>query len=246
MDIEPRLDILGAALADQSRARILCELMDGRSHTNKELAFAAGITAQTASGHLGRLQNARLTVSERSGRHNYHRIASAEVAEVLESLAGISPTDHLYRAKRGANSGAEALIARTCYNHIAGRLGVLISQRLVAAGALLETQGRFSHNLGRAEMFVQLGIALPTPQTNGAPFAKCCLDWTERRTHISGHLGMVLLEKLLHDNWLQRKQGSRALTITPLGSGALQRFFDITQSDLNAPHPPRTVRSQPN
>ena len=99
MTIEPRLDIIGAALADPSRSRILCEMMDGRAFTNKELACAANVSPQTASAHLKQLEQAGLTASLRSGRHVYHRIANAEVAAILEGLAQLSPTEHLSSAR---------------------------------------------------------------------------------------------------------------------------------------------------
>ncbi|MFN4156758.1 MAG: ArsR/SmtB family transcription factor [Paracoccaceae bacterium] len=127
MTIEPRLDIIGAALADPSRSRILCELMDGRAFTNKELASAARITPQTATTHLRQLAMAGMTEPLRSGRHVYHRIATAEVADVLEKLALLSPTDHLFRNGR---SGDDTRLARSCYNHVAGRIGVLMAERL--------------------------------------------------------------------------------------------------------------------
>ncbi|SFL23464.1 transcriptional regulator, ArsR family [Pseudovibrio ascidiaceicola] len=227
MTAEPRLDIIGAALADSSRSRILCEMMDGRAFTNKELACAAKISAQTASVHLKQLQAAGLTSSIRSGRCVYHRIASEDVACVLEALAGLSPTDHLHRAKMPE---ANTLRARSCYNHIAGRLGVLITNRLVALG-ILRIQGEVvAIDTAGEAFFNKLEIDVPNLSTSKKPTVKLCLDWTERRHHISGPLATALMEKALKMNWLERHGGSRALAITTLGYEIFERDFGIVRN----------------
>ena len=118
IESEPRLDIIGAALCDPTRSRILCEMMDGRAFTNKELACAAHVTAQTASEHLKHLESAGLTKSRRSGRCVYHRIAGEDVAGVLEAMASLLPVKHICKTEIRAAQGM--LIARSCYNHIAG------------------------------------------------------------------------------------------------------------------------------
>ena len=182
MTVEPRLDILGAALADPCRARILCELMDGRAFTNKELASAAGITAQTASAHLKRLEGAGLTASLRSGQHVYHRIATAEVAEVLERLATLTPTGHLDRPGRAAR---DTWRARSCYDHIAGRLGVRMTDRMFELGVLDRDGDVLSPGPRYKPFLAELGIGA-LPRRPGSAPARLCLDWTERRHHIGG------------------------------------------------------------
>ncbi len=229
MAIEPRLDIIGAALADSSRSRILCELMDGRAFTNKELACAADVSPQTASGHLKQLESAGLTASLRSGRHVYHRIATAEVAQVLEGLASLSPTDHLSRSGPAAT---DTLRARSCYNHIAGRLGVLMKERLISLDVLILRDDAVmagSHYLAFLE---DLGIE-PLSVSSGKPPAKLCLDWTERRHHISGQLATALMKKFFEEQWLQRRTGSRALTITDNGFDALDRWFGLSRQAID-------------
>lgn len=235
MTIEPRLDIIGAALADPSRARILCALMDGRALTNKELSCAAGITPQTASAHLKHLQSAGLTTSLRSGRHIYHQIVSAEVASVLENLASLSSTDHLVRDRR---AGADRQMARCCYNHIAGRLGVLMTDRLVAEKVLNIRDGIVRAG-PRYHAFLR-GVGLRIPRaSDGKPRAKLCLDWTERRHHISGPLATAILQEALEKGWLERKTGSRNLTITDPGFAALARWFGLSQEMLDAADDPK-------
>lgn len=231
MAIEPRLDIIGAALADPSRSRILCELMDGRAFTNKELASAAEVSPQTASAHLRQLETAGLTTSVRSGRHVHHRIAGADVAQVLEGLAGLSPTDHLKRPGRAA---ADTRRARSCYNHIAGRLGVLMAERLIALDVLtLRNDGLEPGRQYRA-FLTDSGLKAPTVAA-GTPQAKLCLDWTERKHHMSGPLGTAILQRSLQAHWLERRTGSRALTMTDNGRDAFERLFGPTPDMVDGP-----------
>lgn len=229
MAIEPRLDIIGAALADPSRSRILCELMDGRAFTNKELACAADVSPQTASAHLKQLEMAGLTSSLRSGRHVYHRIVGADVAQVLEGLASLSPTDHLARSSQTATDTHRA---RSCYNHLAGRLGVLLTERLVALDVLTLHDDAIKPGPRYRAFLDDIGIEPPLVSP-GRPLAKPCLDWTERRHHISGPLATAIMEKSLESNWLERRTGSRALTVTVDGFDALERWFGLGREVIN-------------
>lgn len=228
MTIEPRLDIVGFALADPSRSRILCELMDGRAFTNKELAIAANVTPQTASAHLKHLAMAGMTVSLRSGRHVYHRIANARVASVLEGIATLSTIDHIHR---NARSSHETKLARSCYNHIAGKLGVLITERLSALNVL-----RIENDVvlpGSSYQAFLKDTAIDVQPTGAAqPLAKLCLDWTERRHHMSGPLAIAIMQKALDMRWLERRTGSRALTVTADGFDAFVRWFGLSSHDV--------------
>lgn len=221
--------MIGAALADSSRARILCELMDGRAFTNKELACAGNVSPQTASAHLKQLEIVGLTSSLRSGRHVYHRIANADVAQVLEGLASLSPTDHL---SRPGQTAADTRRARSCYNHIAGRLGVLITERLVALEVLALRDDAVMSGVRYLAFRDDLGLAHLSVGPGKAP-AKLCLDWTERRHHISGPLATALFEKFLEEQWLQRRTGSRSLVITDVGFAALDRQFGLGKALIN-------------
>ncbi|MBN8290541.1 winged helix-turn-helix transcriptional regulator [Rhodobacter sp. NTK016B] len=228
MTVEPRLDIIGAALGDPSRSRILCEMMDGRAFTNKELASAAKVSPQTASAHLKQLESAGLTASVRSGRHVYHRIAGADVAEVLEGLASLSPTDHL---KRPGKAATDTQRARSCYNHIAGTLGVLMTERLVALD-VLSLRGEAITTGARYQAFLtDIGVEAP-PARSGKPPVKLCLDWTERKPHLSGPLGTAILQKALAAQWLERRTGSRALSITDGGYDAFDSVFGLSRDAI--------------
>ena len=234
MTTDPRFDIIGAALADPSRSRILCELMDGRAFTNKELACAAQITPQRASGHLKQLQAAGLTASLRCGRCVYHRIASEEVAQVLEGLACRSPRDHLDRASRRALPGAGAMRARSCYNRIAGQLGVLLTQRMLAM-RVLDWQGDgLCAGAGAEAFFARLGVAVPTAPGRSKPVVKPCLDWTERKFHISGPLAAALMEHCFANRWLCRKTGERALDISSAGYAVFERDFGLERQQIDS------------
>lgn len=217
MNHEPRLDVIGAALGDPSRARILCALMDGRAFTNKELAFAARIAAPTATAHLQRLADLGLTVSERSGRHVYHRIASEDVADVLEHLSHVTPRDHLERLPQaGRAGGADVLAARCCYAHLAGRLGVAVCEAMQAR-AMVRVEG------------AQAVIALDLPDVlrGAAQAGKLCLDWTERRHHISGALGRDMIQAFFKAGWLSRQPDSRALQLTDVGRAGFAQTFGV-------------------
>lgn len=229
MTTEPRLDIIGAALADATRTRILCEMMDGRAFTNKELACAADVSAQTASAHLKHLEAAGLSSSLRSGRNVYHRIASAEVAGVLEALASLSPTDHLLRAKHRRLPEVDTLRARSCYNHIAGRLGVLITDRLIALGVLDLAGEAVSIGSEGTTFFHRVGIAIPFRNNVEKPIVKLCLDWTERKHHISGPLATAFMDKSLEMKWLERRVGSRSLVITTFGYEVFSHELNLTR-----------------
>lgn len=228
MTIEPRLDILGAALADPSRTRMLCELMDGRAFTNKELAAAAGIQPQTATAHLRQLQDAGLTHSLRSGRHIYHRLAGAEVAEVLERLSALSPLTHL---DRPGKASADTRLARSCYNHLAGHLGIALAARLLALDVLRPCGDHFIPGGGYTQFASHISMT-PPPLASPKPVAKACLDWTERRLHVSGPFGTALFALSLKRGWLERRVGSRALTVTEAGRTAFVEQFGLSTSGL--------------
>ncbi|WP_298852053.1 helix-turn-helix transcriptional regulator [uncultured Ruegeria sp.] len=227
MQFEPRLDIIGAALADSSRVRILCELMDGRSHTGKELASVAGIAPNTASEHLSKLLDIGMITAERTGRCIYYRIVSDEVAETLEQMSALSPTDHLYRGRN--RQCPPELIARTCYNHIAGRLGVLMAKRLMDRGWISVEGATAAVTQSGTEHLRRIGFLSDT-----MPFllVKCCLDWSERRHHFSGPLGSSLLNHALSQKWLTRPRHGRVLHIEPKGFAAFDQYFGISRTAL--------------
>ena len=218
----------GALLGDSARANILLALMDGRALTAGELAWHAGVSAQTTSGHLAKLVEARLVAVVQQGRHRYHRLASREVAGVIEAvaaLAAIGPQRHRPTGPRDAALRA----ARTCYDHLAGRLGVAIADHLTTRGHLdlreadgvggLSPSGvRFLHDT--------LGIALE-PGGGRRPLCRICLDWSERRPHLGG-LGAALRDRAIELGWIVLRPHTRAVTVTEAGRVGFGQAFGIT------------------
>lgn len=225
MTLSAKFELIGAALANEGRARMLCVLMDGRAFTNKELALAAGMAEPTATAHLRRLADAGLTVSMRSGRSIYHRLASAEAADLLERLGGLTPQPYLHRARRSPGN-ADLLAARSCYSHIAGRLGVLLLDALIVQG-VIALDGD-SVVLARPAFFEELGLR----PRKGWDAARLCLDWTERRPHLSGSLGADLMAHALERDWL-RRGAPRVLTVTDAGHAAFTRHFGIAPQEID-------------
>lgn len=212
---------IAALIGDPARANMLIALLDGRALTAKELALNAHIAAPTASGHLARLTEASLLEVQKQGRHRYFRLASPHVGQMLESVmafAGAVSGPPTWR-------GGEALrTARTCYDHLAGRLGVALSDALIDAGhvSLTADGGEVT---SRGHSF--LGDFGAEPAPGKRVFCRPCLDWSERRPHIAGRLGAALASRCLELGWLQRQRGSRALTITAAGSDGFASVFGI-------------------
>ncbi|MFV3128870.1 ArsR/SmtB family transcription factor [Niveispirillum sp. KHB5.9] len=212
---------------DPARACMLHALMDGRALTAAELARAAGITAQTASGHLSRLVASGLLRVEPQGRHRYHRLASPAVARMMESIMQVAAdrTPPPRPVRTGPRDKALA-DARTCYDHLAGRLGVALADAMVAGGhvELAEEAGLITAR-GR-DFLVGLGLNLPNTGTARA-FCRPCLDWSERRPHLAGALGRALCHHAFDQGWVRRVEGSRAVSVTPAGTMALRRHFAV-------------------
>ncbi len=215
-------------IGEPARAAMLTSLMDGRALTAAELARAAGITAQTASGHLARLTEAGLLAMERQGRHRYHRLGSPAVAQMLDHMMSVS-ADHSGRRPRTVVTGPRQVAlrqARTCFDHLAGVLAVAIADRMVARGHVeLSADGGRLTNAGAA-FLADLDIdPQPGGKRSGAVFCRPCLDWSERRPHIAGQVGAALCRACLDRDWVRRVEGSRALTISPAGRLALDQAF---------------------
>ncbi len=228
-----------ALVGDPARANMLTTLMDGRALTAAELARAAGVTPQTASGHLAQLTEAGLLAMERQGRHRYHRLASPLVAQRLEGIMAVAAE----LGDAGADRRARAAIvgprdqalrrARTCYNHLAGQIAVAIADRMVErgqvdlspdGGALTEDGAVFLRGLG---VDLDAATARASRRGGGRMFCRPCLDWSERRPHIAGAVGTALCQTCLSRGWLRRLDGTRAVRVTPAGQIALGRAFDI-------------------
>ena len=214
---------------------MLCALMDGRAHTSKELALVAGISAATGSSHLRALRDAGLIRSEQSGRTIYHRIASEQVAEQLEGLATLVPPSFARRLRQARNTDPDGLIARCCYNHLAGWLGVAIGNSLEARGAVAKIGETCTAGPDRALLADVSGLE----HRQGEVIGKLCLDWSERRPHIAGRLGRAMLVAALGRGWLVRAPIGRALRVTEAGRHAYDDLLGLNVPDAAERAAPR-------
>jgi len=237
---DPHVAKIAALIGDPARANILRALMDGRARTAKELAHIAGVSAQTASGHLAKLVDGGLLAMAKQGRHRYFHLANSLVAEALESLMALAGERPVPKHHHQARIAADLRAARTCYDHLAGRLGVLLFDRMVATGCIVPA-GDAEDFIVSAEgrrLFRQLGIdidALATKTGQRRRFARACLDWSERSPHLAGALGAALAESCFQRGWLQRRRDSRAVSLTPAGAAALAGIFGLPADSLAAP-----------
>jgi DNA-binding transcriptional ArsR family regulator len=222
-----RIATTAALLGDPARANMLTALMDGRALTAKELAFAAHVSPQTTSGHLGKLTEAGLLSLQRQGRHRYYRLASPLVGHMLEGIMAAAGDAEARQPARPASSwrGGEALrTARTCYDHLAGRLGVALADSLSAHGhvALTEDGGEVTDSGHR---FLQSFGA--EAASGRRVFCRPCLDWSERRPHIAGRLGSALACRCFELGWIARQRDTRAVAITEAGREGFAEAFGI-------------------
>ncbi len=218
------LAVIAALLGDPARAAMLQALMDGRALTAKELAFAAHVSPQTASGHLARLTEANLLSVAAQGRHRYFRLASAAVAEMVEAIMAVASQTRP-EPRRTAWKGGEALrTARTCYDHIAGRLGVAITDRLIACEHVVLTPDGGEVTEAGLGFLGSFGAA---PEPGKRVFCRPCLDWSERRPHLAGRVGAAIACRCFELGWLTRMRDSRAVTITSAGRSGLADTFGI-------------------
>ncbi|MER5442120.1 winged helix-turn-helix domain-containing protein [Streptomyces sp. NPDC002790] len=220
----PRLAALASLIADETRAACLLALLDGRAWTAGELARHAGVAASTASEHLGKLVAGGLLAEERQGRHRYLRLADAQVAGLLEGLAGYAVPDGGERPPtlRAASARTAMARGRTCYDHLAGRLGITVTDAMVERGLLrLATDpSTFALTDAGHGWFRALGAPLdPGPRR---PLARGCLDWTERRLHLAGRAGAALCAHAFAAGWVERIGSERAVRVTGAGERALR------------------------
>lgn len=226
-----------AALAgDPARAAMLHALMDGRALSASELARVGGVTPQTASGHLARLTESGLLAVVKQGRHRYHRLASAAVAQMMESIMQVAAKTAPPRPAIVAGPRDAALRAgRTCYDHLAGRLGVAIADALVAGGQVeLDGDAGLVTDDGLA-LFGRIGLDVTAPATPGRRrrvLCRPCLDWSERRPHLAGAVGAALCGHCFAQGWIRRQPDSRAVSVTPKGQQALRDAFGLIQGQF--------------
>jgi DNA-binding transcriptional ArsR family regulator len=227
MTADVRMSEIAALVGDPARANILSALMGGRALTAGELVLAAGVSPQTTSGHLGKLADGRLIACVKQGRHRYYRIATPRVAEMLEGIMAVV-ADAPPRHRPPSKLDDAMRIARTCYDHIAGKLGVGLTDALCAHDyvTLTDEGGEVTD---RGVVFLEkFGIDLCAARARRRLFCRPCLDWTERRLHLGGSVGAVLAQRCFDLGWLERMRAGRALVITRTGRRGLSEVFGVT------------------
>jgi DNA-binding transcriptional ArsR family regulator len=211
---------VAAALADDSRVAMLDVLLDGQAHPVGELARAAGIAPSTASEHLARLARARLVEVGRDGRRRLYGLAHPGVADALEALSALAAG----QTKPGLRGWTRMQLlreGRTCYDHLAGRLGVALTDAALASGAL---SSNFELATPAGEWLESLGVQLHELRQGRRPPLRVCLDWTEKREHIAGALGAAVCSSLFASGWIRRRPGTRAVAVTPIGAARLREL----------------------
>lgn len=227
------LAALAALLADRTRADICLALIDGRAWTAGELARHAKVAPSTATEHLNRLLDGGLLTERRQGRHRYVQLADSRVAELLEALVGyLGAPDAGQPTLRAVTTAATLARGRTCYDHLAGRLGVAITDALTEREFLDPTTDFALTPSGVALLTGPLAIDPAALRTTRRPLARPCLDWTERRTHLGGAAGALLCRRLRELGWIQRVGTGRAVRLTAAGESGLHELLGIATSEL--------------
>ncbi|PAM94158.1 transcriptional regulator [Flavobacterium sp. IR1] len=211
-------------IGDATRAAIMWTLLDGRAFTATELSIAVNTSPQNMSMHLGKLLEANLLCVEKQGRHKYYRYSSKEVAYAVEAMASLIPKPELSLKKKSENY-PQIKYCRTCYDHLAGKIGVALADSLVAQKIIIEKNNTFEITLEGEKWFSDFGINLEEAKKQKRIFLKPCLDWSERRNHIAGSVGTLLLNKMLEHDWIRRTKDSRAIIITGKGEKEMLEKF---------------------
>ena len=222
----PDIALLASLIGDPARANMLTGLMGGQALAGSELAASAGVTLQTASAHLTKLQAGGLVRQRKQGRHRYFALADDDVGALLETMMGMAAKRGHLRTRTGPRDPALRK-ARVCYDHLAGDFGVRIFDSLKAHGHLVETDDSVTLTEDGRAFAIAFGIDMDALERARRPVCKPCLDWSARRSHLAGSLGTALLDRAYHLGWATRPVGSRAVRFSTEGEAAFRRTFPI-------------------
>ncbi|HQT91926.1 MAG TPA: winged helix-turn-helix domain-containing protein [Candidatus Kryptobacter bacterium] len=220
-EFETQLIVVASLIGDKARSVMLWNLLDGRAYTATELSLCAEVSPQSASNHLAKLVDAGILEVRKQGRHRYYSYATPNAAQVIKSMAGLLP------AGPGRNAitkcePAGIIYARTCYDHIAGRVGVAIASSLVEKKIVRTREKEYLVTGPGRDWFLSLGLDVEEIRSRKRSFAHQCLDWTERKPHLAGALGASLLQMMLKKNWVRKMTTSRELLVTSAGRTGLK------------------------
>jgi DNA-binding transcriptional ArsR family regulator len=222
---------IAALVGEPARATMLSALLDGRALTATELAFAARVTPQTASTHLARLTEAGLLAAVRDGRHRYFRLASAKVVDMLDGIVTVA-LENRPRFRPLSRAARELSAARVCYDHLAGRLSVDLTNFLIAREYIVLSEDTAEVTSTGTEFFTGFGIDIAALGSVRRHFCRWCLDWTERQPHIAGAVGAALTNRFFDLGWTERVKQSRAVIVTALGKRGFAETFGITAPEF--------------
>ncbi len=238
--MDANLAIPAALIGDPVRARLLLALMDGRAYPAGDLARGAGCTAQSASNHLAKLLEGGLVLMQQEGRHRYYRLAGRDVAEAVEALQRLTPAPRFTEAPR-TRAARQLRDARSCYDHLAGRLGVALAEALEARGHIVadpDNARMYQVTPAGERWFADFGVDT-APTAGRRIFARACLDWTERRPHLAGALGARLFHRLFALGWIARTEGGRGLRLTLAGVQGFKRTLGVELEPVEETHAAR-------
>lgn len=222
----PDISRIAALIGDPARANILTALMTGKALTATELAGEAGVTLQTASAHLSKLEAAEMIICRKSGRHKYFTLGGDEVGHVLEALMGLAAGAGHLRTRTGPKDAA-LREARVCYNHLAGEKGIALFQGLLSRGFVTETDDDVALTPKGTEFLTQCGVDITALKRSKTPLCRPCLDWSARRSHLAGSVGRALLSQMQVLGWAKRVEGTRAVRFTAKGEAAFDQTFGV-------------------
>ncbi len=225
-EFEEKFSQIASIIGDKSRSVILWNLLDGRAHTATELATSANISLQSASNHLAKMIKSNILSVEKQGRHRYFKYANAEVAQVIESMASLVPLHKEFKKIKTPKLN-DFTYARTCYDHLAGSVGVKITNSLLD-NKIIEISGKdYEVTLSGKKWFSKMGLNINIIKLQKRSFAHQCLDWSERKHHIAGALGASLLDIMIKKDWIRKKKNSREVIITSFGKMELNNRLNI-------------------
>jgi DNA-binding transcriptional ArsR family regulator len=226
MDADKHFGQIAGLIGDKSRALMLWHLLGNKALTATELALCADVSPQSASMHLNKLLDSGVVAVEKQGRHRYYRFASREAAYAVEGIANLLPAGMGVPAP-SADQVDSIRYCRTCYDHLAGKVGVLLTEKLIEKRIIGREGSRFALTPKGTTWFGSLGIDAAELRGARRVFARACLDWSERRSHLAGALGAAFLDKMFETDWIRRVKHSRAIIVTAKGKRRLRNLFSV-------------------
>ena len=233
MDPDADLASVAALMADRHRAQMLLTLLGGTAQSGSALAEAADISRSLASAHLKKLVAGGLVRAQPRGRQQLYSIASEPVADALEILILLAPATKV-RSLGDASRAKSLRWARMCYDHLAGAVGVSVTEALIGRGLLRERDGGYVLAPGGAAEFARFGVDVDRLERRTRPLLRPCLDWSERRYHLAGSLGAALTRSMLEHRWITTREASRIVTVTNTGEAALRDWPGVDLAELRA------------